>query len=104
MNGRFILAGQGSSVDFYLISGIGPTLLSIDAMTLTDIYGNPYSSPGINETDFALRLGLGIDVKAGEGLALYFEANSLETFTSRQFSMDGYIDSGYFSIGLKIDP
>ena len=113
INGKFILAGQGDPVEFYLITGLGPDILIAESMTITDTDPNFNFSgtvPSATETDFVLRLGLGIDIRLSKSVYLSVESDALETFASNDFfshepaNIDISLFSvSLFSLGLKIN-
>lgn len=106
VNGKFILIGQGNPVAFYLIAGLGPSEFISDALTGTNNSTGQTATEtttAFSETDFALRLGIGIDIRLNNGIALYLESNGVDTFVSPRVTSDGYISNGMFSLGMKFD-
>jgi hypothetical protein len=105
VNGKFLLVGAGNPVDFYLITGVGPTEFISDALTGTDNFTGQTATETatqLSELDFALRFGLGIDIRIGNNMFLYLESNGVDTFVSQKVS-DQPLTNNQFSFGMKFD-
>jgi opacity protein-like surface antigen len=104
-NGRFAFS-NGNPVNFYIITGIGPSEFISDPLTGTNnTTGKTATSnaTSISEKDFALSLGIGIDIRLAKSIALYIESTGVDTFVSQKVATEGYLTNGMFSLGMKFD-
>lgn len=102
VNVRLDFTDRDNPVVFYGLLGAGPSILTIETLTASGPGGSG-AYPGFSETDFGLRLGIGIDVWLVKNLYLTFESNGVDTFTSQKVTTDGYITHSFVNVGLRMD-
>lgn len=81
LNGKFNFNPSDDPVVFYTLAGLGPVLTIIDPGTYASS-GFLAPIPGINELDFGIRFGLGLDFRLDRTLALSTEWNLTDIFTN----------------------
>jgi hypothetical protein len=103
-NIKFKFIAEDNPVIPYIIFGLGPSQFTSDALTATNGINTATSNAtAMSETDFALRFGLGIDIKLSKGTYLSIETNGMDGFTSDKVSSQGYMTYNMGRLGMKLD-
>lgn len=103
-NAKIKFIGEDSPVIPYLIAGFGPSVYLVNTITATNANtGISETIPSKSETDFAFRLGLGIDIRLDSGIALFIETNGLATSSSQYLANNETVGFGLGKIGMKFD-
>jgi hypothetical protein len=106
INGKFILAGKGDPVEFYLIPGLGFSQFMSESLTATNTTtGQTITADEmeISEMGVAFRFGIGIDVRLSKGVYLTVESNGISGSVSDKVFTENVMTSSLFALGMRFD-
>jgi hypothetical protein len=87
----------------YLIFGLGGANFQSNSVVATDGVATVTATPALSETDFALRFGIGIDIKLGSGTYLFIESNGVDAMVSKRVASEGYMTYNMSHVGLMLN-